>query len=240
MRNLLAALAVLMALPSAAAAQEAYCVDDATDVVGSYRADLKSLPCPVGTTGVTKADIEAVYSGPLYQGGTWTAGAYTLPASKQPPTTPVGFMREACRETDRALFELAREIRERWSIAFPPAVINPAAGTVLQVRKGVRGVALQTNNADWTQARRLTFVQRSGDGGMAADILAPFARAWGAGNPLSLSPGLRLVWVDPATGAAVTDIAVILAGADEADMAPDAAEQSSWRRPGAWCREIAG
>ena len=244
MKRLIAIAAFLILLPGAAAAQEAYCVDDATDLIGAYRADLSTIPCKAGETGVELSTIQAATSETIYQGGTWKNGAYTLPVSQQEPTTTGGLMRKACRSTDRALLELAREIRSEWSRAYPGAVWKPAAGTVLQIRKGVRGVALTTDNADWTSALRLAFLNLSADGAgdwrKADDVLTPFFAAWKLGTPLTVPPGRRLVWINPATGAAITSMTDILAGADDANMVADATDQSVWRRAGGWCAEITG
>ncbi len=242
MKRLLAIAAFLLLLPGAAAAQEAFCVDNSTNIVGAYRVDLATLPCPAGTTGVTQAAIRAVYDGPLYQGGTWDGTAYTLPAYKQPPSTPAGHMRAACRQTDRALVELIREIRDKWTRAYPADVWKPAIGTIIGVRKGVRGVALQTGNAAWTSALRLALLNLSDDGAgtwaKADDVLTPFFAAWKLGTPLTVPPGRRLVWINPSTGAAITDMTVILEGDEDANMVADATDQSVWRRPGGWCEEI--
>ena len=231
-----------------AAAQEAFCVDDADDKIGSYRIDLAKLPCPAGTTGVTLATIRASYSGELNQGGTWNAATstYTPPAYLQPPTTTAGIMAQACRATDRAILALIREIRDRWSKAFPPIVTDAAIAALVQIRRGVRGVALQTNNADWTQARRLAFLRGSDNGDgiwtKVDDVLTPFVNAWELGTPLAIPAGRRLVWVHPETGAGFADFGAILGnfGDHSAGMVAAPADPNIWRKPGAWCSEIAG
>ena len=219
--------------------------DNPTRVVGAYRADLDTLPCPAGSTGVTQAAIRAVYAGAIYQGGKWDGTAYTLPASQQPPTTIPGMMRKACRETDEKLLGMIREIRGEWRRAYPAAVWGPAIGSLIQIRKGVRGIALQTVNPLWTPTVRLDFIRASADAGgtmgKAEDVLTEFFNAWEAGTPLTVPQGRRLVWANPSTAAAIGSFADDVFDPDanyDVAMVADATDQSVWSRAGAWCREI--
>ena len=235
-------LAILAAVAMPAAAQEAYCVD-ATGTITAYAAQAQW--CQAGTTAVPLATIKAACGDcDIYQGGTWDGTTYTLPASKQPPTTDVGRMEVACREVDESLLGNMREIRNVWSRAYPAAVTNPAITLLLQVRKGIRGVALQTSVPAWTLPIRLAFVQGAlGAFGKVEDVLTPFASAWESGGPIPQAPaGRRLVFVIPLTGEQLLTLdAIFLADNNQdARMVADATEQSIWRQAGAWCREITG
>ena len=261
MRMLLAALAVLILLPGAAAAQMAWCVNDTGGVLeyptpnaADTTSDVPVVACEAGTTAVLRSVLETAAGDiPLMVGATWDAAESKYTAADAyiaPPdtSTVVGQMQAACFAGEAKLVDITDMISAYWSQAFPPEVTDPAIEMLIQIRKGGRGIGLQTANADWTQADRLEFLQNYGDAGGAMskpeDVLTEFVNQYELGTDTIPEPpqGRRLVWINPETGAAITTTVEIFGSNQnhDADMVADASDQAIWLRPGAWCAEISG
>ena len=82
-----------------------YLVEDSSNVIKAYTED-DALLAPPGHTAVNASDIEAVYTGTIYQGGTWVVtggvGVYTPPTGIVVPFdggTDTGALQLACVAT---------------------------------------------------------------------------------------------------------------------------------------------
>ena len=103
MKSLVAVLGLLAFLWSGIAhAVPRYLVEDSSNVIKAYTED-DALVAPPGHTAVAVSAIEAVYTGTIYQGGTWVVtggvGVYTPPAGIVIPidsTTDVGGVQTSC------------------------------------------------------------------------------------------------------------------------------------------------
>ena len=87
-----------------ASAVPRYLVEDSSNVIKAYTED-DSLTAPPGHTAVNVSVIEAVYSGVIYQGGTWVVtggvGVYTPPTGIVTPidgTTDAGSVQIAAHD----------------------------------------------------------------------------------------------------------------------------------------------
>ena len=97
MKRFLATLGLVAFLwPGLAHAVPRYLVEDSSNVIKAYTED-DSLLAPPGHTAVAVSVIEAVYTGTIYQGGTWVVtggvGVYTPPDGIVEPidsTTDIG------------------------------------------------------------------------------------------------------------------------------------------------------
>ena len=257
MKRLLALAAFLFLMPGMAGAQDGLCISDAdgnltttdTGEVDGYTADNEKAPCPDQFTFVPLSVLEA--AAPDFD-GSWTAGVWNgtnfrphvtqLPYERQTATVQ---MQRDCRLTERRIVAMLRTIRDDWSRVFPAGVIKPAIAMLVQIRKGIRGVVLQTNNAEWTQARRHAFLRKSGDAdgdkAKAEDVLTRFVNSWETGLTLTVG-ARRMVWVDPVTGAALTTVETLISSRanHESDMFAEATDPTIWTRVGGWCAAITG
>ena len=103
MKRLFAALGLVVFLWSGIAhAVPRYLVEDSSNVIKAYTED-DALLAPPGHTAVAVSVIEAVYTGTIYQGGTWIVtggvGVYTPPDGIVEPidsTTDIGGVQASC------------------------------------------------------------------------------------------------------------------------------------------------
>ena len=140
-----------------------YFVEDSSNVVKSYTID-DDVEVPTGETAVAASVIEAVYSGVIYQGGTWVVtggvGVYTPPTGILLPidsTTDIGGVQTACADMldvfDNAL-DYIHDNRFAWT---DDARTKAVEGIHWQIVNSAR-VAL---NATRTHARRQKFCEES-------------------------------------------------------------------------------
>ena len=103
MKRFLATLGLVAFLWSGLAhAVPRYLVEDSSNVIKAYTED-DALVAPPGHTAVAVSVIEAVYTGTIYQGGTWVVtggvGVYTPPVGIVEPidsTTDIGGVQASC------------------------------------------------------------------------------------------------------------------------------------------------
>ena len=164
MKRFLATLGLVAFLwPGLAHAVPRYLVEDSSNVIKAYTED-DALLAPPGHTAVAVSVIEAVYTGTIYQGGTWVVtggvGVYTPPAGIVEPidsTTDIGGVQEACSEM-LDVFDQALDYIHANRFAWPEdASAKAETGISWQIINSAR-VAL---NATRTHARRQKFCEES-------------------------------------------------------------------------------
>ena len=164
MKRFLATLGLVAFLwPGLAHAVPRYLVEDSSNVIKAYTED-DSLLAPPGHTAVAVSVIEAVYTGTIYQGGTWVVtggvGVYTPPDGIVEPidsTTDIGGVQASCSNMldvfDQAL-DYIQANRFAWTDDLRTKAIE---GIHWQIVNSAR-VAL---NATRTHARRQKFCEES-------------------------------------------------------------------------------
>ena len=184
-----------------ASAVPRYLVEDSSNVIKAYTED-DSLTAPPGHTAVNVSVIEAVYSGVIYQGGTWVVtggvGVYTPPTGILLPidsTTDIGGVQTACADMldvfDAAL-EYIHDNRFAWTDDIRTKAVE---GISWQIINSAR-VAL---NATRTHARRQKFCEESASWPDATNgDVRQYVDAFDTGTPVSL-PTKDWSWVNPET-----------------------------------------
>ena len=202
MKVLVAVLGLAFLWSGIAHAVPRYLVEDSSNVIKAYTED-DALLAPPGHTAVAVSVIEAVYTGTIYQGGTWVVtggvGVYTPPDGIVEPidsTTDIGGVQQACSNMldtfDQAL-DYIHANRFSWQV---DARTKAVEGIHWQIVNSAR-VAL---NATRTHARRQKFCEESaswpdGTNGEVRQYVDAFINT---GTPLAL-PGKDWSWVDPET-----------------------------------------
>ena len=163
MKVLVAVLGLAFLWSGIAHAVPRYLVEDSSNVIKAYTED-DALLAPPGHTAVAVSVIEAVYTGTIYQGGTWVVtggvGVYTPPDGIVEPidsTTDIGGVQASC-DAMLAVFDQALEYIHANRFAWQDDVRTKAIeGIHWQIVNSVR-VAL---NATRTHARRQKFCEES-------------------------------------------------------------------------------
>ena len=138
-------------------------MEDSSNVIKAYTED-DALLAPPGHTAVAVSVIEAVYTGTIYQGGTWIVtggvGVYTPPVGIVEPidsTTDIGGVQASCNAM-LDVFEQALDYIHGNRFAWPEdARAKAETGISWQIVNSAR-VAL---NATRTHARRQKFCEES-------------------------------------------------------------------------------
>ena len=230
MKRFLATLGLVAFLwPGLAHAVPRYLVEDSSNVIKAYTED-DALVAPPGHTAVAVSVIEAVYTGTIYQGGTWVVtggvGVYTPPVGIVEPidsTTDIGGVQASCTAMldtfDQAL-DYIHANRFAWQAAHRTSAVD---GIHWQIVNSAR-VAL---NSTRTHARRQKFCEESaswpdGTNGNAREYVDAFT-----GNT-AINPTKDWSWVrpemDPYTRTTVGDAAQGFNNATNVEDAPSSAK----------------
>ena len=143
-----------------ASAVPRYLVEDSSNVIKAYTED-DSLTAPPGHTAVNVSVIEAVYSGVIYQGGTWVVtggvGVYTPPTGIVTPidgTTDAGSVQIAAHKMMDVLEEALGYIDQHLHVWPVANSVNAREGIHWMMINAAR-MALGTRTAD----RRVKFME---------------------------------------------------------------------------------
>ena len=203
MKRFLATLGLVAFLWSGLAhAVPRYLVEDSSNVIKAYTED-DALLAPPGHTAVAVSVIEAVYTGTIYQGGTWIVtggvGVYTPPDGIVEPIDRHHGQSAGCRQSCSNMldvFDAGARIHPSQPLCLDRSIARTKAieGIHWQIVNSAR-VAL---NATRTHARRQKFCEESASWPDATNGDVRAVCGWVCQRAIGVNlPTKDWSWVDP-------------------------------------------